>query len=62
MDKWIHEYVVNLRQTERTSKLNVNSPKINVNDIVLLYDEKVSMYFWRIAIVTEVLPIVEILK
>ena len=51
-----HEYVVNLRETQRTSKLNINSPKINVNDIVLVYDEKVPIHFWRIAIVTGVLP------
>ena len=31
--------VVNLRETQRTSELNINSPKINVNDIVLVYDE-----------------------
>ena len=33
--------VVNLRETQRTSKLNINSQKINVNDIVLVYDEMV---------------------
>ena len=48
--------MVNLRETQRTSKLNINSPKINVNDIVLVYDEKVPIHFWRIAIVTGVLP------
>ena len=49
-------YVVNLRETERTSKLNINSLKINVNDIVLVFYEKVPRHFWRIAIVTRVLP------
>ena len=57
---WRHDYVVNLRKTQRTSKLNINSSKINVNDklsnilddIVLVYDEKVPIHFWRIAIVT----------
>ena len=39
-----------------TSKLNINSKKINVNDIVLVYDEMVPRHFWRIAIVTRVLP------
>ena len=47
--------VVNLRETRRTSKLNINSQKINVNDIVLVYDEMVPRNFSRIAIVTEVL-------
>ena len=51
-----HEYVVNLRETQRTSKLNINSLKINVNDIVLVFYEKVPRHFWRIAIVTRVLP------
>ena len=48
--------VVKLRVTQRTSKLNINSSKINVNDIVLVYDEKAPKHFWRIAIVTGVLP------
>ena len=34
---------------------HINSPKSNINDIVLVYDEKVPIYFWTIAIVTEVL-------
>ena len=38
------------------SKINVNSPKINLNDILLVYYEKVPRHFWRIAIVTWVLP------
>ena len=55
-DKWRYIYVVNLRETQQTSKLNINSPKINVNDFVLVYDEKVPRHFWRIVIVTWVLP------
>ena len=47
---------MNLRETQRTSKLNINSLKINVNDIVLVFYEKVPRHFWRIAIVTRVLP------
>ena len=47
-------YVVNLRESQRTSKLNINSLKIHVNDIVLVFYEKV--HFWRIGIVTPVLP------
>ena len=34
----------------------MNWPKINVNDVVLVYDEMVPRHFWRIAIVTGVLP------
>ena len=48
--------MVNLRETQRASKLNINSLKINVNDIVLVIYEKVPRHFWRIAIVTRVLP------
>ena len=48
--------VVNLRETQQTSKLNINSLKVNVNDAVLVFYEKVSKLFWRIAIVTRVLP------
>ena len=57
LDRWRHEYVVNLRETQRTSKLNIDSLKINVNDIVLVICEKVPRHFWRITIVTRVLPI-----
>ena len=56
LDRWRHGYGVNLHETQRTSKLNLNSLKINVNDIVLVFYEKVPRHFWRIAIVTRVLP------
>ena len=56
MDRWRHEYVVNFRETQRTSKLNINSLKVHVNDIVLFIYEKVPRHFWRIAIVTRVIP------
>ena len=48
-------YIVNLRETQQTSKLNINSQEINVNDIDLVYDEMVPRHFWRTAIVTGVL-------
>ena len=37
-------------------KIKYKLPKINVNDIVLVFYEKVSRHFWRIAIITRVLP------
>ena len=48
---------MNLRETQRTSKLNIDSLKINVNNFVLAFYEKVHRQFSRIAIVTRVLPI-----
>ena len=48
--------VVNLRERQRTSELNINSQKINVNEIVLVYDEMMPRPIWRITIVTGVLP------
>ena len=54
MDRWRYEYVINLRKTQRTSNLNINSLQINVNDIVLVFYEKVPRHFWRIVIVTRV--------
>ena len=48
--------MVILRETQRTLKLNINSKKNNVNDIVLVYDKMVPRHFWRIAVVTGVLP------
>ena len=47
---------MNLNETQKTSKLNIGSLKINANDIVLVFYEKVRRHFWRIAIVTQVLP------
>ena len=47
--------VVKLRETKRTLKLNINSQKINVNDIALVYDEFMPRQFQRTAIVTGVL-------
>ena len=51
LDKWRHRYVVNLRETQQTSKLNINFLKINANDIVLVFYAKVPRHFLRIAIV-----------
>ena len=56
MDRWRYGYVVNLRETQRTSKLNLNPLKINGNYIVLVFYEKAPRHFWRIAIVTRALP------
>ena len=47
--------MLNLHETQRTSKLNINFLKINVNDIVLVSYEKMPRHFWRILIVTQVL-------
>ena len=51
-----HGCVVNLCETQRTLKVIINSPKNNANGIVLVYDEKVPRYFWRIIVVVGVLP------
>ena len=32
-DRWRHKQIVNLRKAQQTSKLNLNSTKINFNDI-----------------------------
>ena len=56
LDRWRHEYLVNSRETQRTLKLNINSKKVYVNDFMLVFYEKVPRHFWRIAIVTWVLP------
>ena len=47
---------MNLHETQRTLKLKIDSLKTNVNDIVLVFYEKTPRHFWRIAIVTRVLP------
>ena len=47
---------MNLRQTQRISKLNVDSLEINIDDIVLVFYEKVPTHFWKISMVTRVLP------
>ena len=47
---------MNIRETQRTSRLNIGSLKINVKDIVLVFLWKGAQTFWRISIVTRVLP------
>ena len=47
---------INSMSNQRTSKLNINSLKINVNGIVLVFYEKIPTHFWRIVIATRVLP------
>ena len=47
---------MNLPEKKRTSKINIDSLKINVNDIVLVFFEKVPRHFWRVAIVMRALP------
>ena len=47
---------MNLRESKQTPKLNVDSLKISVNDIVLVFYKKVLRNFCRIAIVAQVLP------
>ena len=42
--RWRHEYVVNLCETQQTSKLNINSQK---KYVLLVYDEKVPRQFWK---------------
>ena len=51
--KWRHEYIVNLCETQRASKLNTNYQK---RYVVLVYDGKVPKHLRRISIVTGVLP------
>ena len=43
---------MNLCETQRTSKLNIDSLKISINDIVPVFYEKVPRHLLRIAIVT----------
>ena len=43
---------MNLRETQRTSKVNIDSLKINIIDIVLVFYEKVPRHVWMISIVT----------
>ena len=48
---------MNLCETQRTSKLNIGSLESNVNNFEPVLYEKVPRQFWRISIVTRVLPI-----
>ena len=47
---------MNLLETQRTSKLNIDPLKINITDIVQVFCSKVPRHFWKISIVTRVLP------
>ena len=46
---------MNLRETQRTAKANIDSLKINIIDIMLVFHEKVPRHFWKISVVTRVL-------
>ena len=37
---WRLEYAANLRETQHTSELNINSLKINVHDIMLFFTKR----------------------
>ena len=45
LDRWRHGNVVNLLETQRTSKLNIYFLKVNANDIVLVFYQKVPRHF-----------------
>ena len=47
---------MSLRETQRTSKLSIDSLKINVYDIALVFYEKLLRHFSKISIVTRALP------
>ena len=47
---------MNLRETQRTSKVHIDSLKINIINIVLVFYEKVPRHFWKVSIVMRVLP------
>ena len=51
--RWRYEFVVNLREIQRASKININSQKLCCAS---LWWKGVQRHFWRIAIVTGVLP------
>ena len=51
-DRWRHEFTLDTMNIKIKHRLL----KINVNDIVLVFYEKVPRHFWRIAIVSRVLP------
>ena len=47
---------MNLCETQPTSQLNIDSLNIKITDIVLVFYKKVPRHFWKISIVTRVLP------
>ena len=47
---------MNLCETQRTSQLNIDYLNIKITNIVLVFYEKVPRHFWKIYIVTRVLP------
>ena len=53
-NRWRKEYVSYLRETQRLTPER-NSEAVNVNDIVLVYDEKVPRHLWRIGRIIKLL-------
>ena len=54
-ERWRKEYVTSLRESQRISKQK-HSTKIQVNDVVIIYEDKQPRHRWKVGKVIEVLP------
>ena len=54
-ERWRKEYVTSLRECQRTSKQR-HSAKIEVNDVVIIYDDKQPRHLWKIGKINEIIP------
>ena len=52
-ERWRTEYVTSLRENQRVSRKK-HSAKIEVNDIVIIYEEKQQRHLWKIGKINNV--------
>lgn len=51
--RWRHEYLLELRESHRTSRGNSSGSPVAKGDIVLVHDERHPRGFWKLARITE---------
>ena len=53
--RWKKEYLVNLREYQKIKHSNKHQQIVNVKDIVIVQEEKMSQSAWKVGIVKEVI-------
>ena len=53
--RWHKEYLCNLREHQKLTKVKTTLPIININDIVIVHEEKIPRSRWRLGRITELI-------
>ena len=54
-NRWRREYVVNLRESHKFQYQNQLQPKPQINDVVLVHDNNLPRFMWRLGRITELI-------